>query len=170
MADRERLARRKQTFSAPASPIPMDVDDVFSSPAYVRSRLVRHQHQGMMDVSASPVPSPPQASTSATIAAGGEIERIRQALIEDRLAKIREAESRRPEYLKRSKRPLSDVDSSIFTDDKEQDRGFAVGITESPNKGRRLKLFQETSEESFEESLMAGGYGRYVSIQQFTPL
>lgn len=26
-----------------------------------------------------------------------------------------------------------------------------------------LKLFLETSDESFEESLMAGGYGRYVS-------
>ncbi|KAI5989747.1 hypothetical protein EDD15DRAFT_2283553 [Pisolithus albus] len=36
-----------------------------------------------------------------------------------------------------------------------------IGITDSPAKGRCLTLFQETSEESFEESLMAGGYGRY---------
>lgn len=44
-----------------------------------------------------------------------------------------------------------------------------VGITDSPAKGRRLKLFQETSEESFEESLMAGGYGRYVSLLSLVP-
>ncbi|KAG7090650.1 hypothetical protein E1B28_009751 [Marasmius oreades] len=68
-----------------------------------------------------------------------------------------------------------------------------VGIMDSPTKGRRiklyassstnpslssadvvkdkiklfpdLKLFQETSEESFEESLMAGGYGRYRTAE-----
>jgi hypothetical protein len=36
-----------------------------------------------------------------------------------------------------------------------------MGITVSPMKGRRITLFQETSEESFEQSLMAGGYGKY---------
>ncbi|KAL0061177.1 hypothetical protein AAF712_011997 [Marasmius tenuissimus] len=65
-----------------------------------------------------------------------------------------------------------------------------VGIMDSPTKGRRIKLysssstnppppppdnkiklfpdmklFQETSEESFEESLMAGGYGRYRTAE-----
>lgn len=45
----------------------------------------------------------------------------------------------------------------------DRERFSSIGITESPMKGRRIKLFQETSEESFEESLMAGGYGRYVS-------
>lgn len=159
----ERNAKRKQTHSAPPSPVPMEVDDVFSSPPSVGSRLARH-HQDRINKSASPISSPSQPSTSTTtITSGGEIERIRQALIEDHLAQIREAETRRPDYLKRSKRPLSDVDSTMFADDRERDRGITVGITESPNKGRRLKLFQETSEESFEESLMAGGYGRYVS-------
>lgn len=87
-------------------------------------------------------------------------------MVQDRLAQIQEAESRRPEYLKRAKRSLDEADPSALAADeesaRERDRGVAVGIMESPNKGRRLKLFQETSEESFEESLMAGGYGRYV--------
>ena len=40
-----------------------------------------------------------------------------------------------------------------------------LGIAETPIKGRRIELwgFQETSEESFEELLMAGGYGGYGS-------
>ncbi|KXN84816.1 Transcription initiation factor TFIID subunit 3 [Leucoagaricus sp. SymC.cos] len=167
----ERSAKKKQTLSAPSSPIPMDVDDVFSSPPNARSRS-RLTKQDRMDISTPPI-SPPQASTSTTVVAGGEIERIRQVLIEDHLAQIREAENRRPDYLKRSKRLLSDVDSTIFADERERERGFAVGITESPNKGRRLQLFQETSEESFEESLMAGGYGRYRTndwVRQPQPL
>jgi len=93
------------------------------------------------------------------------MERIRQAIMEDRLAQVREAESRRPDYLKRTKRTLSDADLNAVEDEegnRQGDTGLAVGIMESPSKGRRLKLFQETSEESFEESLMAGGYGRYV--------
>ena len=69
-------------------------------------------------------------------------------------------EVHRPEYLKRAKRSFVEVD------DVESESG--VGIAVSPNKGRRLKLFQETSEESFEESLMAGGYGRYVSLTSKT--
>lgn len=125
-------------------------DDPFSSPP--DSFSSRRRHGGV-------------SSNSATTVSGGEIERIRQALIEDRLAQIQEAEIRRPDYLKRTKRQLSEVESGILADHADQDRGNAVGIMESPNQGRRLKLFQETSEESFEESLMAGGYGRYVSIQ-----
>jgi hypothetical protein len=94
------------------------------------------------------------------------MERIRRALKEDRLMRIHDTEKRRPEYLKRMKRTLSEPeDPSTFDhEDKFRDHGLTVGIMESPNKGRRLKLFQETSEESFEESLMAGGYGRYVCV------
>lgn len=79
------------------------------------------------------------------------------------MAAFQEAESRRPEYLKRTKRARTpDVE---VQDGRDRGVGImqGVGIMETPNKGRRLKLFQETSEESFEESLMAGGYGRYVS-------
>lgn len=87
-------------------------------------------------------------------------------MVQDRLAHFQDAETRRPEYLKRTKRSLSEADPMALAEDeniRERERDGVVGIMESPNKGRRLKLFQETSEESFEESLMAGGYGRYVS-------
>lgn len=43
-----------------------------------------------------------------------------------------------------------------------------TGITESPTKGRRITLFQETSEESFEQSLLAGGYARYGDLPAYT--
>lgn len=98
------------------------------------------------------------------------MERIRRALKEDRLMRINDAEKRRPEYLKRMKRTLSEAEESfsLHHEGGISDRGLSVGVMESPNKGRRLKLFQETSEESFEESLMAGGYGRYVCELPFT--
>lgn len=90
--------------------------------------------------------------------------RIRRALNEKRLMRISDTEKRRPDYLKRTKRTLSEAEDSLTLDHEGRirDRELTVGVMESPNKGRRLKLFQETSEESFEESLMAGGYGRYV--------
>lgn len=93
--------------------------------------------------------------------AGGEMERLRQVMLENQLAQMREAENRRPDYLKRDKRTGDSTDLEAL-DQSESDRGRMIGIIDSPNKGRRLTLFQETSEESFEESLMAGGYGRYV--------
>jgi hypothetical protein len=91
------------------------------------------------------------------------MERIRQTMMQDRLAHYQETESRRPDYLRRMKRTLTEADpAALLEDESAHERSVVVGITESPVKGRRLKLFQETSEESFEESLMAGGYGRYV--------
>ena len=112
----------------------------------------------------TPPTSPPQKPLSSVVNVGGETERIRRALKEDRLMRINDTEKRRPEYLKRMKRTLSEAEDSFSFDHEGRisDRGVTVGVMESPNKGRRLKLFQETSEESFEESLMAGGYGRYV--------
>lgn len=82
---------------------------------------------------------------------------------------MREAEKHRPDYLKRQKRNIAEMDTNELEQEivAQDDYSALVGIMESPQKGRRLKLFQETSEESFEESLMAGGYGRYVS---FTPI
>ncbi|KAK2462116.1 hypothetical protein APHAL10511_006579 [Amanita phalloides] len=98
---------------------------------------------------------------------GGEMERLRQAMLENRLAQIKDAEDRRPDYLKREKRAgmnggNGELDKS---NQHENDRAGAIGITDSPSKGRRLTLFQETSDESFEESLMAGGYGRYRTTE-----
>lgn len=98
---------------------------------------------------------------------GGEMERIRLQALEADMARFQDTEHRRPEYLKRTKRSLSDSDQGIDTALDLEERESAlpgVGITMSPMKGRRLKLFQETSEESFEESLMAGGYERYVGV------
>ncbi|KAF7986139.1 hypothetical protein HWV62_38500 [Athelia sp. TMB] len=94
----------------------------------------------------------------------GEIERIRQQLLDDGIAQSRQAEDRRPDYLKRSKRSLQETEQSydpVMDFDEREGPYSGVGIMESPMKGRRLKLFQETSEESFEESLMTGGYERY---------
>jgi hypothetical protein len=124
---------------------PSHVDDLFSTEA----------------VASTSNPQPPS---------GGEMERIRLQVLEDGMAHFQEAESRRPEYLKRTKRSLLDSDPNVDSvlDLEERESVLpGVGITVSPMKGRRLKLFQETSEESFEESLMAGGYERYVSHMEF---
>lgn len=88
-------------------------------------------------------------------------------MLEEETARYNHTEHRRPEYLHRFKRSHTDIEpiplSSLEAD--ERDNGMpGIGITVSPNKGRRLKLFQETSEESFEESLMTGGYERYVFV------
>lgn len=139
-------------------------------------------HPTPMDVTSSPPNAAPRRETDAAISsltstsppsmnskssAGGEIKRIQETTMQDQLGYFQEAENCRPDYLKRVKRALSEADPTALVEDettRQRDRETVVGITESPIKGRRLKLFQETSEESFEESLMAGGYGRYVSI------
>ncbi|OAX42582.1 hypothetical protein K503DRAFT_853889 [Rhizopogon vinicolor AM-OR11-026] len=108
--------------------------------------------------------SPPPRELSEGV--GGEMARIRAQLLENQMTLTQEAEARRPDYLKRAKRlespPTLDIDG------KEGQRVATVGVTESPMKGRRLMLFQETSDESFEESLMAGGYDRYRTDFQQT--
>jgi len=90
--------------------------------------------------------------------------RIRAQLLENQMSLTREAEARRPDYLKRARRQDSPPTlDPLDIDGKEGQRvATAIGVTESPMKGRRLMLFQKTSDESFEESLMAGGYDRYV--------
>ena len=94
------------------------------------------------------------------------MERIRLQILENNIIHLQEAESRRPDYLRRSKRSHTELDP-LTNERRELEEKECVmpgvGIAVSPAKGRRLKLFQETSDESFEESLMAGGYGRYVS-------
>ncbi|KAI0056778.1 hypothetical protein BV25DRAFT_1831871 [Artomyces pyxidatus] len=100
----------------------------------------------------TPEPAPVVEADAPTRPPGGEIERIRMERARALASQQQENEARRPEYLRRTtKRPL------------ETETGF--GIAESPMKGRRIELWgiQETSEESFEERLMAGGYGGYGS-------
>lgn len=112
-------------------------------------------------VSPTNAPSVPVPIAAPTPVAGGEMERIRQAMLQNQFAQFQDAEARRPDYLKRAKRPASEADPVISAEDGGSRRP-GVGIMDSPHKGRRIALFQETSDESFEESLMAGGYGRYV--------
>ncbi|KAF8060916.1 hypothetical protein FPV67DRAFT_312801 [Lyophyllum atratum] len=150
---------RSRPQSHTPEPHTMQVDDVFSPSAIATSR-----HSNPPATSLSPSSSSPPSVSPPIPAAGGEMERIRQSMMQDRLAHFQEAESRRPEYLKRAKRTLSEADPTAPAEGesmREKEPEAVVGIMESPMKGRRLKLFQETSEESFEESLMAGGYGRY---------
>lgn len=138
-----------------------DPDDVFS----VHASAVKNVKHTL----STPPVSPPRdrgSTPAAILQAGGEMERIRQAALEDTRHRVQEVESRRPDYLKRTKRPLSETNPSYFADDRE--RWPPIGVMDSPQKGRRLKLFQETSDESFEESLMAGGYGRYVRPCHFS--
>lgn len=109
--------------------------------------------------------TPPFARTSAESVQGesfrqpgGELDRIRSHLSSLEVAHTAEVENRRPEYFKRLKR---NEDVRLLRATMEGKDG--LGITTSPAKGRRLQLFdfQETSAESFEESLMTHGYGTY---------
>jgi hypothetical protein len=155
LSERSFTQSRTPTRTRPSSPSdnqPVHVDDVFSIvPAPTPSVGMT-----MSTPPVSPLVPPPSS-------ASGEIEKMRLATLEEKMAAFREAESRRPDYLKRGKRART-PDGEV-QDGRVRGMGVmhGVGIMETPNKGRRLKLFQETSEESFEESLMAGGYGRYVS-------
>ncbi|KAH8120735.1 hypothetical protein DFH11DRAFT_87371 [Phellopilus nigrolimitatus] len=113
--------------------------------------------------------TPPFARTSAESVQGesfrqpgGELDRIRSHLSSLEVAHTAEVENRRPEYFKRLKRN-EDVRLLRATMEGDSNEKDGLGITTSPAKGRRLQLFdfQETSAESFEESLMTHGYGTY---------
>ncbi|KAI3615529.1 hypothetical protein WG66_011847 [Moniliophthora roreri] len=122
-----------------------------------------------------------------------DIERrmVEQAALEARRGQHAAIEARRPEFFVREDR---DRVSPVKRKSSPASALGGVGIMDSPTKGRRiklfsessgpstakhylststpaiklfpdLKLFQETSEESFEESLMAGGYGRYRTAE-----
>ncbi|KAI0932864.1 hypothetical protein AcW1_000138 [Taiwanofungus camphoratus] len=130
------------------SPGPVHLDDIFSP-----------------DASSSKTP-PPLSAPVPQRAVGGEIQRIHLQLAADHAARLHEMEARRPDYLVREKRPDSGADSEIIDQPNQDDQENllpGLGVTVSPIKGRRLKLFQETSEESFEQSLLAGGYPGYGS-------
>src|SRR6266404_2331931 len=108
----------------------------------------------MQKVSSSSPPPLRPTSPSPTRLPGGEIARIRADEASARAEQQRLSESRRPDYLRRISR--ADTSSTDVP---------GLVIAETPVKGRRIELwgFQETSEESFEERLMAGGYGGYGS-------
>ncbi|KAK0478189.1 hypothetical protein IW261DRAFT_1565171 [Armillaria novae-zelandiae] len=115
-----RLPHLSSPFSAkPVRGSPMHVDDVFSvsKPSTLQS----------------PPLSPPH------VGAGGEIDRIRHAMAQEQ----KEVEKRRPEYMKRSKRPLEDGEE-----------GPAGQLSGRDYGERRVKR-------ALRRALMAGGYGRY---------
>ncbi|KAI0262476.1 hypothetical protein BC834DRAFT_389859 [Gloeopeniophorella convolvens] len=131
--------------SLPASSPPTST---LSSP-FMQKTLSAEQNS-----SPRPPPSPTPIRT-----AGGEIARIRADEASARATQQRLTEARRPEYLRRVSR------ADAASGGGSADTMPGLGIAETPVKGRRIELwgFQETSEESFEERLMAGGYGGYGS-------
>lgn len=141
---------------------PVEEDDIFSIPK------AKDTTTGI-DVLSTPPRSPARDPVSSSIVqSGGEMERLRHIMMEETRSRIQEAEQRRPDYLMRAKRPLSGTDPTYFEAEDGHEHWPSIGVMDSPQKGRRLKLFQETSDESFEESLMAGGYGRYVCSALFS--
>ncbi|CCL98332.1 uncharacterized protein FIBRA_00326 [Fibroporia radiculosa] len=124
------------------------------------------------DLFSLPKSPPPLSVPIPKRAAGGEIERIRLQMAADNAARLQEMEARRPDYLVRERRPRSTGDPATDLARGEGDQGNGppgLGVTESPAKGRRLQLFQETSDETFEQSLLAGGYPGYGSTQSAEP-
>jgi hypothetical protein len=83
----------------------------------------------------------------------------RNLLADPRPSKIEETEFHRPDYLERVQRTPSPLaNPSLLSDPFPHHVPTSLSVTETPARGRRLKLFQETSEESFEKSLMINGY------------
>ncbi|KAF9645030.1 hypothetical protein BDM02DRAFT_3190066 [Thelephora ganbajun] len=80
------------------------------------------------------------------------------------ISKIEETELHRPDYLKWARRTPSPLASSSLLGDPFSHSPTSLGVTETPARGRRLKFFQETSEESFEESLMINGYVHHSGL------
>ncbi|KAI0638814.1 hypothetical protein C8Q77DRAFT_1077724 [Trametes polyzona] len=157
---RDKSSDRRPTKSQSRSPMPPHTDD---SPM-------------TLDISTStlaPSSPPPLVTPVPQRPLGGEIHRIRLQLAADHAEHQSEKEARRPDYLVREKRPRPDDDDADALGDAEADIptleeldaasavAAALGVTESPIKGRRLQLFQATSEETFEQSLLAGGYPGY---------
>ncbi|EMD41408.1 hypothetical protein CERSUDRAFT_89973 [Gelatoporia subvermispora B] len=142
-SSKNRAQRSRRSPSSDRSPsVPVDVDDLFSP---------------LASTSKSP---PPLSAPIPQRPVGGEIQRIRLQLAAEQAAHLHQTEARRPDYLIREKRA-----GAVKVDDPEDRESVqpSLGVTVSPNKGRRLKLFQETSEETFEQSLLAGGYPGYGS-------
>ncbi|KAH8101621.1 scaffold protein Nfu/NifU N terminal-domain-containing protein [Cristinia sonorae] len=134
---------------------PMLVDDVFSPGPSAASTSKSTPLK-------APVPTRP---------AGSEMSRIRLQLAAEKAAHRDWSEARRSDYLKQTKRPSADLEDGYDTDDALVLDGKStanMGVLESPVKGRRIGLFQETSEESFEESLLASGYTPYGDRPAYT--
>ena len=85
-------------------------------------------------------------------------------LVNPHPSKIEESEPHRPYFLERAQRTPSPLSNPSLLDDPFSHVPTSLAVTETPARGRRLKLFQETSEESFEESLMINGYAHCSGV------
>ncbi|KAH8103053.1 hypothetical protein BXZ70DRAFT_1063122 [Cristinia sonorae] len=139
----------------PPDSSPMLVDDMFSPGSSAASTSKSTPLK-------APLPRRP---------AGSEMSRIRLQFAAEKAAHRDRSEVRRPDYLKRTKRPSADLEDGYDTDDVLVLNGKSTantGVLESPVKGRRIGQFQKTSEESFEESLLASGYTPYGDRPAYT--
>jgi hypothetical protein len=93
-----------------------------------------------------------------------EVDSRHSGEIHERVSQPEVVESRRPEYFKRARR--GSLPFERFDDGEHVMPGLDIAV--SPMKGRRLQLFQETSEESFEQSLMVSGFTKYNSVDLST--
>ncbi|CDO74795.1 hypothetical protein BN946_scf185001.g43 [Trametes cinnabarina] len=144
----DRTSERRATKSKSRSPMPPALDD--------SAKNVDNIFPAALQSVPLPLATPiPQRVLS------GEVQRIHLQAAADHAERLCDKEARRPDYLVRGKRPRSDEDIPSF--DELDASGAVLGVTESPIKGRRLQLFQATSEETFEQSLLAGGYPAYGS-------
>lgn len=135
---------RKNDIQALSVQGPLQLDDVFSSVSFASSS---------------------KQTSSSTLVSSREDDRKRPLVTGKEKSSLHYSEQHRPEYLRRFERSSTDDELSLA---EKNDKDFvrpSIGVVASPNKGRRLKLFHETSDESFEESLMTGGYERYVFVR-----
>ncbi|KAH9917392.1 uncharacterized protein BXZ73DRAFT_53365 [Epithele typhae] len=147
----------------PASRLSSPFQDTPTGPRTARSRsnspvLANLPMDGIFTSPLPPTPLP-LATPVPQRALGGEIQRIHLQLAAGRAERLQETEVRRPDYLVREKRPRSEAEIPPL--DELDAADATLGVTDSPVKGRRLQLFQATSEETFEQSLLAGGYPGY---------
>ncbi|KAF9785940.1 hypothetical protein BJ322DRAFT_754478 [Thelephora terrestris] len=85
-------------------------------------------------------------------------------LADPNLPKIEESGLHHPDYLQTTQRTPSPLVNSSLLGDPFSHSSVSISVTETPARGRRLKIFQETSEESFEESLMIHGYAHRSGV------
>lgn len=85
-------------------------------------------------------------------------------LADPRPPKIEETEPHRSDFLERAQRTPSPPPDSLLLGDPFSHVPLPLSVTETPARGRRLILFQETSEQSFEESLMINGYAHRSGV------
>lgn len=114
------------------------------------------QGSGLVDVGRLPLPDVLPSQKIVTLyEPSRELEHLREQFSSMERARLADIENRRPDYLRRVQRDAASK--------KQNNASGDLGIATTPLKGRRLQLFdfQQTSDESFEESLMTHGYGTY---------